>query len=325
METALVTGGCGLIGQHIVSGLLKKGFAVIAIDKDENDYNVGKPNYTFIKAEATDKNVVAELLEKNDIYLLVHAAYTVDNDIGAVIDESVIKQSSQVDKYLYRYAMSEKVRKIVVLSTDQVYDFPKTREPIQEDSDLRVATNYAAMKYASEKALVTELNYHLKKKNEKDESTVCCVARIAPIYTRDYTENLIAKLIDPKDGVMFVSGKGQYGFQMCCLYNLIDFVLCFATASDDEKYSGIYNVCDKLLTTAADIITFMRENHTLGSVVQRAPTVTISKLRGLFGSNKEEKINYRYLDVTKLENNNMLDTTRATQLTTFNWDIHNTK
>ena len=34
METALVTGGCGLIGQHIVSGLLKKGFAVISVDKE---------------------------------------------------------------------------------------------------------------------------------------------------------------------------------------------------------------------------------------------------------------------------------------------------
>ena len=35
METVLVTGGCGLIGQHICSGLLKKGFEVIAVDREE--------------------------------------------------------------------------------------------------------------------------------------------------------------------------------------------------------------------------------------------------------------------------------------------------
>ena len=39
METALVTGGSGLIGKHIVSGLLKKGYAVISVDKeDDGDY-----------------------------------------------------------------------------------------------------------------------------------------------------------------------------------------------------------------------------------------------------------------------------------------------
>ena len=39
MEKVLVTGGCGLIGQHICSGLLKKGYEVIAIDREESGYN----------------------------------------------------------------------------------------------------------------------------------------------------------------------------------------------------------------------------------------------------------------------------------------------
>ena len=39
METALVTGGSGLIGKHIVSGLLKKGYAVISVDKEDDGYN----------------------------------------------------------------------------------------------------------------------------------------------------------------------------------------------------------------------------------------------------------------------------------------------
>jgi len=53
METVLVTGGCGLIGRHIVSGLLKKGFAVISLDKEENGYNDGKENYRFVQASIT--------------------------------------------------------------------------------------------------------------------------------------------------------------------------------------------------------------------------------------------------------------------------------
>ena len=90
-------------------------------------------------------------------------------------------------------------------------------------------------------------------------------------------------------------------------------------------YAGVYNVSDKLLTSAADIINFMRANYHLGTVVQKTPGGAISKLKGLFGGNKEEKTNYRYLDMSKLENNNMLDNTRAAKLLNFRWSLQNTK
>ena len=64
MNTVVVTGGCGLIGQHICSGLLKKGFAVIAVDKEPGIYNEGKLNYSFVQAAPTDKDEYAEIFEK---------------------------------------------------------------------------------------------------------------------------------------------------------------------------------------------------------------------------------------------------------------------
>lgn len=316
METALVTGGCGLIGQHIVSGLLKKGFAVIAVDKQENGYNDGKLNYTFVPGDATDKDVIGDLFENNEIDIFVHAACTVDNDFEPIVTDKQIKESAAADKFIYRYAMTNKVKKVVLLSTDQVYDFPKTREPIREDDELKIQSNYAALKYASEKALIKEMTHH--------KEVICCVLRFAPVYTLNFTENLVSKITDPKDGSLFVTGKGQYGFQFCCVHNLVDFILCFAQNADDLSYAGTYNVGDKLLTTASDIISFMREHYSLGAVVSRNPSTAMSKLKGIFG-NKEEKQNYRYLDLTKLENNNMLDKTKASKLLSFRWDIHNTK
>ena len=317
METALVTGGCGLIGQHIVSGLLKKGFAVISVDKEENGYNEGKPNYTFVSASITDKDAIGDLFEKNKIDILVHAACTVDNDLGPIVTDKEVKEAAAVDKFIFRYAMTENVSKLVLLSTDQVYDFPKTREPIREDNELKITSNYAALKYASEKALISEMSHH--------KEVICCILRFSPVYTLSFTENLVAKITDPKDGSLFVSGKGQYGFQLCCVHNLVDFILCFAKNADDMSYAGIYNVSDKLLTTAADIISFMRAHYSLGAVVQKSPNAAMSKLKGIFGGNKEEKTNYRYLDMSKLENNNMLDNTKAAKLTNFRWDLNNTK
>ena len=317
METVLVTGGCGLIGQHICSGLLKKGFEVIAVDREEGIYNQGKLHYSFMQAAPTDKNTIAEIFENNQIDVFIHAACTVDNDLGPIVTDKEVNESAQCDKFIYRYAMTENVKKVILLSTDQVYDFPKTREPLREDSDLKIVTNYAKMKHESEKALIAEMAHHKK--------VMVCITRSAPVYTLNFTDNLVSKITDPRDGTKFVYGKGQYGFQMCCVHNLVDFILCFAKNADDMSYAGIYNVSDKLLTTAADIIAFMREHHRLGAVIQKSPGGAFSKIKGIFGGNKEEKTNYRYLDLAKLEYNNMLDNTRAAKLTSFRWDIHNTQ
>ncbi|MBR2283541.1 MAG: NAD(P)-dependent oxidoreductase [Ruminococcus sp.] len=317
LQTVLVTGGCGLIGQHICSGLLKKGCEVIAVDREENGYNEGKLHYTFVQCEPTDKNKFAEIFEQNKIDVLIHAACTVDNDLGPIVTDTQMSESKACDKFLYRYAMTEDVGKIILLSTDQVYEFPKTREPIREDNDLKPTTNYASMKLASEKELVSEMQHH--------RTCMCCIVRYSPVYTLNFTDNLVAKITDPKDGSKFVYGKGQYGFQMCCVHNLVDFILCYVKNADDLSFAGVYNVSDKLLTTASDIIAFMRENHRLGAVVQKSPGGAISKIKGLFGGNKEEKTNYRYLDMSKLENNNMLDNTKASKIVNFRWDIHNTK
>lgn len=317
MDTVVVTGGCGLIGQHICSGLLKKGFAVIAVDKEPGIYNEGKLNYFFVQAAPTDKDEYAEIFEKNEVSVLIHAACTVDNDLGPIITEKEMNESKNCDKFIYRYAMDEKVKKVILLSTDQVYDFPKTREPIRESNELKPVTNYAQMKHASEKALVAEMKHH--------PEVICCIVRYSPVYTKNYTENLMAKITDPKDGSNFVSGKGQYGFQFCCVHNLVDFLLCYIKSVDDVSCAGVYNVSDKLLTTAADIIAFMRENHRLGAVLQKSSGGALSKLKGLFSSSKDEKTNYRYLDMSKLENNNILDNTKAAKYGSFRWNVQNTK
>jgi len=315
-QKVLVTGGCGLIGQHICSGLLKKGCEVIAVDHKECGYNEGKLHYSFIECAPTDKNKFAEIFEKNKINVLIHAACTVDNDFGPIITDKEMNESKACDKFLYRYAMTEDVGKVILLSTDQVYEFPKTREPIREDNELKPTTNYAVMKHSSEKALVEEMKQH--------PNTMCCIIRYSPVYTLNFTDNLVAKITDPKDGTKFVYGRGNYGFQFCCVHNLVDFILCYVKNADDMSYAGVYNVSDKLLITASEIITFMKEHHHLGAIIQKSPGGAISKLKGIFG-NKDAKTNYRYLDLSKLENNNMLDYTKAAKLMNPRWDIHNTK
>ena len=225
--------------------------------------------------------------------------------------------SKACDKFIYRYAMTNSVEKFILLSTDQVYEFPKTREPIREDDNLKPTTNYAVMKFASEKALVEEMSHH--------KNVMCCIARFSQVYTLNFTDNLTSKIIDPKDKTYFVYGTGQYGFQISRVHNLDDFILCYVKNADDMSYAGVYNVSDKLLITASDIISFMRTNHRLGPVLQKASGKgAISNLLKKLTS-KDEKTNYRYLDLSTIDYNNMLDNNKAAKLVSFRWNIHNTK
>lgn len=316
MNTVLVTGGCGLIGKHVCSGLLK-GNAVIAVDTEECHYNDEKPNYSFIAAAQNDKNAYAEILDNNQIDDIVHIACTVDNDFGHIITDNEMAIAKSCDKFFYRYAFEKNVKHFVMVSTYQVYDFPKTREPIREDDALKPITNYANLKLNSEKAFADEL--------KKNKDVIAAIVRPAQAYTKEYYENLVSKITDAKSNTCFVYGTGQYGFQMCCVHNLVDFILCFIKNADDSSYTGVYNVSDKLLVTASDIISFMRKNHHLGVVVQRNQGKdAILSIFKKVGSN-DEKTNYRYLDLSTITNNNMLDNNKAAKLVSFRWDINNTK
>lgn len=317
MSTILVTGGCGLIGQHICSGLLKKGNAVIAVDKTESNYNTGKFNYSFIQAEPDDKDSYAEIFRKNEIDVVVHAACTVDNDFEPIVTETQMAVSKRCDDFIYDYAFNNGVKMFILLSTDQVYEFTKRREPIREDDRLKPVTNYANLKFESEKSLVKQLQNH--------KDVIACIIRNAPVYTFKFIDNLVAKITDPKDGVKFVSGTGQYGFQLCCVHNLVDFILCYVKYAEDTSYSGTYNVSDKHIITASEIIAFMRKNYHLGTVISRSAGGALSRIKGIFSKNNDEKENYRYLDMSKLEHNNMLDCTKASKIVVFRWDINNTK
>lgn len=318
MKTVLVTGACGVIGERVCSGLIKKNNMVIAVDTHPSEYNEFKINYQYIKAGPLDKEIYAYIFREYSIDTVIHLACSVDNDFDNIISPDKIKISNVCDSYIYKMAVAANVGQFVLLSTSQVYEVPKSREPIREDDNLKCITNYAKLKYNSEQTLQFDV--------KKAENMVCAIIRTAPIYSLDYYENLTAKIIDPKDNTAFIYRIGDYGFHFCCLHNLVDFILCFLKQGTEPLYSGFYNVGDQFITSAMEIVEYMRSNHKLGPVLQRKEkNETIQNIISKFSKNNDEIINYRYFDYSKIFNNTMLDTTRAKKLCTFKWNIHNTK
>ncbi len=317
MATVMVTGACGLIGERVCSGLLKKHNVVVAVDNAESEYNAGKENYRFYQAAPNEKDKYSAIFEKEQVDYLVHLACSADNDFGHIITEKEMQISRECDNFLFKLAISKEVFKIMVLSTTQVYVTPDSREPIREGDDEKPSTNYAKMKSETEHAFASDVS--------RMNNMVCAIMRIPPVYTLEYHDNLLAKITDPKDHTCFVYRTGEYGFAFCCVHNLADFILCYLRQADSSAYTGVYNIADKNLIMASEIITFVRQNGRLGPVLQRNPGKdTITSIFKKFG-NKEEKTNYRYLDFSTMMYNTMYDTNKASRMCPFRWDIYNTK
>ena len=84
MKTYLVTGGAGFIGSNYIHYMFKKyGDDIRIINVDaltyagnlENLKDIeSRSNYTFIKADITDKEAIAKIFAENDIDRVVHFA-----------------------------------------------------------------------------------------------------------------------------------------------------------------------------------------------------------------------------------------------------------
>ncbi len=84
MRTYLVTGGAGFIGSNYIHYMFRKygdEIRIINVDKLTYAGNLenlrdieDRDNYTFIRADITDKDAIAAIFEKNDIDRVVHFA-----------------------------------------------------------------------------------------------------------------------------------------------------------------------------------------------------------------------------------------------------------
>lgn len=309
MANVFITGASGMIGLALTEMLLRKKHRVFAVDERNNDLIGTDQNYTFVQCDITDKESIKSIIESNQIDTIAHLACTVDNDLDPLVTDAELKRSKLCDKFLYETADKCGVKNIVLTSTSNVYGLQKGREPIRETSAEKGSSNYVDMKLTSEKLLMKAM---------KKSDTVPVIARVAPIYTAEFTDNLREHVYDKKEDVAYIYKEGEYGFSFCCMYNYIDFI-SGVIEIPSGRYEGVYNVCDTRPITAKEILDFEREHHRIGAVIQRNPPsgVSFNKSKG--------KTDYRYFDPGAAFGNWNIDNTRAKRISTFRWTLSNTK
>ena len=153
MSTVLITGGAGFIGSNFVKYMLDKysDYNIINLDaltycgnlenlKDIEDMG----NYTFVKGNIMDKELVNDLVAKSDYVINFAAESHVDRSITD--PEIFIKSNVLGTQVLLNAAKEFGVEKYIQISTDEVYGTLSETGYFSEITPLQPNSPYSASK-----------------------------------------------------------------------------------------------------------------------------------------------------------------------------------
>ena len=153
MSTILITGGAGFIGSNFVKYMLDKysDYDIVNLDaltycgnlenlKDIEDMD----NYTFVKGDIRDKDLVYDLVSKSDFVINFAAESHVDRSITD--PEIFIKSNVLGTQVLLNAAKDCGVEKYIQISTDEVYGTLGETGYFSETTPLQPNSPYSASK-----------------------------------------------------------------------------------------------------------------------------------------------------------------------------------
>ncbi len=149
MRNAIVLGGAGFIGSHLVERLLKEEYQVIVID----NLNTGKvsnlpehPNLVFVEASILDE-YVDKLFEDIDVVFhlaaLTRPQYSIQNPIES--NRTNVEGTLKI----LEYAKAQKVKRVVFTSSSSCYGVPE-HFPTKETEEPKALSPYGIQKYMGE-------------------------------------------------------------------------------------------------------------------------------------------------------------------------------
>lgn len=152
---ALVTGGCGFIGSHVVRALVADGWDVTNLDAltyASNGWNVAEvaehPRYRLVEGSICDAELVRALVGEADLVLNLAAETHVDRSL---LDPGVFVRTDVEGVVCLLEAVRANPRAALVhMSTDEV--FGSLRAPFEagEDAPFAPSSPYSASKAAAE-------------------------------------------------------------------------------------------------------------------------------------------------------------------------------
>lgn len=157
MKKAIVTGGAGFIGSHVVDKLLQEGYFVTVLDnfstgRPENlNHHKGSRNLELIRADISDLGVILPVFKGVDH--VFHLAALADI-VPSIVNPSTYFKSNVYGTFnVIEAARLQKVKKLIYAASSSCYGIPDTY-PTPENAEIRPQYPYALTKYLGERLIL---------------------------------------------------------------------------------------------------------------------------------------------------------------------------
>ena len=162
-KNALVTGGAGFIGSHLVDRLIQKGYNVTVIDNLTNgslknlEHWVNHPNFTFMKTDLKDAESTEKTIETSS--MVFHFAANPEVRIGETEPQVHFKENLVTTFNLLEAVRKKKsVKTLVFASTSTVYGRASVLPTPENYAPLVPISTYGASKLGCEALISSYAN-----------------------------------------------------------------------------------------------------------------------------------------------------------------------
>ena len=273
---ALVTGGAGFIGSHLVEALLARGDKVSVIDnlstgRFENIAHLeDNPNFDYVIDTILDERIMRELVEPVDIVFhlaaAVGVAYIIENPLKSL--ETNIRGTEIVLE-----KANDGKKKVVLFSTSEIYGKANHQPCREEDDRVLGTTTITRWGYSASKAIdeFLALAYHREKK--LPVLIVRCFNTCGPRQTGQYGM-VIPRFVKQAllDHPITIYGDGQ---QTRCFSDVSDVVRGVLGLVDDASTDGeVFNLGSDEETTIEELAFKVKELTASDSQIDYIPYET---------------------------------------------------
>ncbi len=253
---ALVTGGAGFIGTHLVRELLNRGLEVVCVDNftlghQENvDCFLDNPKYKFYKLNIEETENFCEALKDEKIDIVYHLAANSDIQKGGRMPSVDYN-----DTFMTTYSTLELMRRngiknLFFASTSAIYG--DKQELLTENlGDLRPISYYGGAKYASE-GFISSYTFM----NDLNTVVFRFPNVIGPNLTHGVIYDFVRKL-QKNPNELEILGDGHQTKPYLYVLDLVDAIVKFTLDIEMKPGVEVYNAgveSATSVTTIADIV-----------------------------------------------------------------------
>jgi uncharacterized protein (TIGR01777 family) len=241
MKNVLITGGTGLVGNRLVDALVKKGYHVTVLSRQEKQSST-LPGVVYSKWDFRKDIIDQSVLEKADAVIHLAGAGVMDKSWTEAYQKEIVESRTESIKYLLQKLASfnHKVKTLVSASAIGWYG-----PDLKDDYAFSEEDNYdnhflgTTCKVWEESAELAE-NMGIR----------VCKLRIGIVLSKD--GGALPELMRPvKMGIAAILGSGK---QMVSWIHIEDLCRMFIFALENEKLSGSYNAVAPQPTSHKNLI-----------------------------------------------------------------------